>query len=102
MSPVFYFTVVYPTIVPLQDGPFRMSSLPMFLARRLPLTMVAPCVRVAPTRYDDVNFSAVSSWRCRWGLRSGRCSPAQFFMREGTFAAAAAFCATTDGPLAPR
>jgi len=37
-----YFTLVYPTIVPLQDGPFRIVVTSLSDAERLPLTIVPP------------------------------------------------------------
>ena len=47
MSPVFISRLVYPTIVPLQDGPFRIVVTSLSGAERLPLTMVPPVIRVA-------------------------------------------------------
>ena len=39
--------LVYPTIVPLQDGPFRVVVISLVGPDRLPLMMVPPVIRVA-------------------------------------------------------
>ena len=47
MSPVFIVRLVYPTMVPPQDGPFRIVVTSLSDADRLPLTIVPPVIRVA-------------------------------------------------------
>src|SRR5579862_1947168 len=47
MSPTLMSRVVYPTMTPLQEGPFRVVVTSLSGADRLPLTMVPPVISVA-------------------------------------------------------